>query len=161
MPYRILRSWAWLESESHWLPSFLFLAFLGLAFSSSALANAQGQVDAGTLGQRLEKWQVDGKWVELFVNPEARLTISSHCLNRPRRKRCKATRALQEARRIVLSNAALAGGKNPGSVLCLKTGGEVVFSQDAKGQRTFCRYSDQSVIGTGTLRAGRLSEKRP
>jgi hypothetical protein len=67
---------------------------------------------------------------------------------------CGAIQLLETAKKYPekLSSDELHGGKNPGSVLCAKIGGEVMFAVLKSGsQASFCQAADKSMIDCNAL----------
>lgn len=67
---------------------------------------------------------------------------------------CAARKELNRASTIGLN---LSGGANPGAKICRKISGDVVIGLDtAENQVSFCRFSDGSMISSGSVYSAAL-----
>ncbi len=113
----------------------LLSLIFSLPHSPEALARSQRAFDFEGQKKTLE-WNAEGKgWVSAGCTSPAA---------------CEALRMrdLVGAGMVSLRPHELKGGKNPGSVLCAKLSGTVVFAipEDGGGRTSFCKAGDGSII---------------
>jgi hypothetical protein len=87
-----------------------------------------------------------------FVHLEQKhITISASCMKPEGSLKCKAADALKKADDTLLKPDGL--GRNPGARLCEEQFHQKVRLSTAQNgdERTFCEFSDGSLVGTGTL----------
>lgn len=101
--------------------------------------------------ERTQSFRIGDKDQSFTLLEERHITISSNCVERESLKKCNAAQALKRANLSKLGKDLF--GRNPGAMLCSEQlGGTVVWSKDEKGnERTFCRFKDGSLVGSGTL----------
>lgn len=94
-------------------------------------------------------WKLGKTFIPMSQNDSKRWLISLHCETDP----CEALQQLQMINVSLLKKNDLAGGKNPGAVLCHKLpGASVVFMDDLSGnQNSFCKFKDGSIVSNSTL----------
>lgn len=97
-------------------------------------------------------FEFEGKPITLQWHTDHEGWLSAECSSK---KGCEALRILSVLRqtRISLGEPDLAGGKNPGSVLCSKLSATVVFgqAQDGGGRMSFCKAGDGSLVPSSVL----------
>lgn len=98
-------------------------------------------------------WKVGGKAVEIKALPERHLLISASCIQQDSTLDCEAYKALSKAKLQGLKKNSLAGGANPGAVICSeKLGGKVVIAQDEhSNEQSFCLFGDSSLVDSGSI----------
>ena len=128
--------------------------FLIVVFSPlSSSAQSSDKVQTFTVGNE----NVSFTWFE-----SRGITITSKCVEAGKLRNCDAKKALERVNLSKLEKDSL--GRNPGALLCsAQLGGTVVWAKDAKeNERTFCKFRDSSMVGSGTLaHYGRVNSKRP
>jgi hypothetical protein len=69
------------------------------------------------------------------------------------KKNCKALLAFNNRKKINLSEKDIAGGKNPGSVVCKKFYlGKVLILKNSEGlENSFCKFSDNTLISSSDI----------
>lgn len=89
----------------------------------------------------------EGQKVTLFWNQEETSWVSKGCTS-PVNCEALRMRDLVSAGKTSLRSSELQGGKNPGSVLCAKLSGTVVFAipEEGGGRTSFCKAGDGSII---------------
>jgi hypothetical protein len=104
-----------------------------------------------------EEHQVIGKGQESFClmnhRDQYQYLLSQDCLNSTgSENHCEARKAFKRVKKIELQPKDFEGGREPGSMLCLKLGAQVIISVDArKNQVSHCRFSDGSSAETSAL----------
>ncbi|HAZ13667.1 MAG: hypothetical protein A2X86_16295 [Bdellovibrionales bacterium GWA2_49_15] len=92
---------------------------------------------------------INGKTIPLFVDQAAGLIIDRYCHKTRGKFDCQAVKALEKAS---LRDVIIDGGANPGAVVCLKLGGQVVLSVDVKKNETsYCQFKDGSLVANGSI----------
>ncbi len=110
----------------------------------------------------LQTLKINQKEVQLIHHTTQHLLVSTHCLiqknnNWTRNENCEAIKKLKNAslhglHRLHGLKNALAGGANPGAIVCLQLGGRSLVSLDSKSnQNNVCQFADGSIISSGTL----------
>ncbi len=96
-------------------------------------------------------FSIDGKSSEFVWFKDQSITISASCVESGKMKDCQARKALDIVKLSLLEKDYL--GRNPGAMLCSnQLGGLVVWAKDKTGnERTFCKFKDSSLIGSGSL----------
>ena len=107
------------------------------------------------------RFRINDQEVEFKADEGASLLLSASCVKASGGYDCAAFRARRKASlRAVTSR--LIGGANPGAVICRGLGAEVVNGRDSSGnENSFCRFSDGSMISSGSLVAAGLTNDRP
>jgi hypothetical protein len=96
-------------------------------------------------------FSIDGKKTEFVWFKEQSITISASCVKSGQIKKCQAKQALDNVKSSLLEKDHF--GRNPGTMLCSEQlKGTVVWAKDKSGnERTFCKFSDGSLVGSGSL----------
>ena len=98
-------------------------------------------------------FMIEGNPIQLCWAERLDAWISSECLTNSK-VLCGANKLARSAKHkdADLDEKALSGGKNPGSVLCSKLGGEVMIAKLPSGsQVTFCQAKDRTLIDCNAL----------
>jgi hypothetical protein len=105
----------------------------------------------GICSETSRNFRINESDVAFTLLPERHITISSGCVTKGELKNCDASKAIKKADLAKIGKDLF--GRNPGAMLCSEQlGGTVVWSRDAKGnERTFCKFKDGSLVGSGTL----------
>ena len=95
-------------------------------------------------------FSVDGKKTEFYRDAGRHFMISKDCVKKGDALRCDAYQALSKAS---LRGQTLKGGANPGAVICSRgLGRDVVVGKDEQeNENSFCRFSDGSLVSSGSL----------
>ena len=93
-------------------------------------------------------WKIRKQSIEMVRSSSGHIHMSSNCLSH---KKCLALLAQKNAKNIKFAPVDLKGGKNPGSVLCLKLGGQDMQGTNKYGPLSFCRFEDNSYIESALL----------
>ena len=93
-------------------------------------------------------WKIRKQSIEMVRSSSGHIHMSSNCLTN---KKCQALMAQKKAAQVKFSAIDLKGGKNPGSVLCLKLGGVDLEGTNKFGPLSFCRFEDNSYIESALL----------
>ncbi len=122
---------------------------LRLALLLVALSAPPAQ--AGCEGRRV--FRVEGVDRELCFVQGSEAWVSANCTKATGSAACQALTLLKSAPAVgTLSAQERNGGKNPGSVLCTKLRGTVLFAKLANGsQLSFCETSDHSLIDCNSI----------
>ncbi len=123
----------------------ILVLFSPAAFAAKAETKNSECVDA-------RQMKVEGKDQKFCWSERLDAWITPACVND--KVPCGAIQLLEAAKKYPekLSSEELSGGKNPGSVLCAKIGGEVMFAQLPSGsQASFCQGADKSMIDCNAL----------
>lgn len=88
-----------------------------------------------------EVWKIGEQEIKLEKCPE------KFCLYHCADKNCRALSALKNPLKAALTD----DGKNPGSEVCKKHGGEVSIAESKSGQMALCRFPDGSQISLDGL----------
>lgn len=105
--------------------------------------------------QAQRSFSVDGQTVSLCWVKTRDSWVSPDCL-RDGKTVCGALKLAADAKpgKVVLNPDDLRGGKNPGSVLCAKLGGQVELAKTPRGsEATLCKAKDGSRIDCNSLQA--------
>lgn len=99
-----------------------------------------------------QSFELGGKQVNFFRSEEKHLTVSRGCLKSNGSLSCQAYESLSKASLDGLESKN-SGGANPGARICdSELKGEVVIGRDKSGnENSFCRFSDGSLVSSGTL----------
>ena len=117
------------------------LLFLGFAHASNAECPEQ------------TVYSIEGKNQTLCWSASLDGWVSPACLKKSKIP-CEAIGLVNLAKEspVKLGEKELHGGKNPGSVLCSKLGGKVMYATLPTGsQMTFCEAHDGSLVDCNTL----------
>lgn len=90
--------------------------------------------------------QIEGR--EITFIKEKNIILSKNCSED--KKNCLALKKAKEIKFSVIQEKLL-GGKNPGILLCHELKEEVVAGVTDRGQISFCRFKDKTMINTGGL----------
>ena len=114
--------------------------FQGLILLFWALASAPAALAA--------EWRVGTTYFRSVEDKASGWVLSPGC-----NSQCAAWMAAKKAHAMTPSKEQLAGGKNPGSVLCHQfRGANVLIAVDGSGnQQSFCVFADKSFISTASL----------
>jgi hypothetical protein len=104
------------------------------------------------LAAKTRDYLIESKPMTLEWNKEHEGWVSPGCHTEGK---CEALRLLPLAKsgNLVLRGGELAGGKNPGSVICKKLSAKVVFGspKEGGGRMSFCQAGDGSLIPNSFL----------
>lgn len=126
---------------------FMTACFL-MVFSMPATANDQAE---------LIHYEISGARKAFLKVASQRLIISANCYEQEASEvgdfdisslHCKAIEVIKNRPDIQVE---ILGGQNPGSIACEQLKGQVVFGTDRGNSITFCRFDDDSYIGSGSL----------
>ncbi len=129
-------------------------------FAQAEITKSRSEMDKeieSLVSKSFKAYLINGKYYMFLINKNKILTVTSNCgddISENNHKiACKALRALGVVSFSDLSDLDLAGGKNPGSVLCKKSvKGVVHFAKDHNGNSsTVCELSDGSMVSSDTL----------
>jgi putative hemolysin len=98
-------------------------------------------------------YSIEGKSQTLCWSAPLEGWVSPACLKKSKSP-CEAIGITENAKDapVKLGEKELQGGKNPGSVLCSKLGGKVVYATLPSGsQITFCEAHDGSLVDCNTI----------
>lgn len=115
------------------------------------LANVHAQ-DAKLPEPTSEVWSLGNVLYPMQKDSKTGSLISSACLEK--KDQCMAFNALRSLKKFKLTEKELAGGKNPGAVICKKyLEGDVLILRDKKqNENAFCKFKDGSFLSAGALR---------
>ncbi len=96
-----------------------------------------------------EVWKMGESYLSLLRLEKEKILVSKSCSD----KNCQALKILKTISHKNISSTDLAGGKNPGAVLCSKEKrARVIYLKDMSGnENTFCFFNDKSFVSTSTL----------
>ena len=120
--------------------------FLFLLLSAIPSFAATAEVKTSCVDPR--QMEVEGKTQTFCWSEHLDAWVTPSCVNE-KKVPCGAVQLLENAKNNPekLTSEELHGGKNPGSVLCAKIGGEVMFAKLRSGsQASFCQAPDKSMI---------------
>jgi hypothetical protein len=102
--------------------------------------------------ERTQIWREGDVFHPFLIESETKALISKKCVESP--DGCEALKAVKTKLKLNFTEAQLAGGKNPSSLLCsIGHKGEVLIFKDAKGnENSFCKFPDLSMIRANDLR---------
>ena len=88
-----------------------------------------------------EVWKIGEQELKLVKCPE------KFCMYHCAEKSCQALKAMNNPVKATLTE----DGRNPGSAVCKKQGGEVSIAESKSGQMALCRFPDGSQISLDGL----------
>ncbi len=97
-------------------------------------------------------FRIGDHWVVFLRNPAQHFTISATCSRKNGQLGCDAYAALKKVSMKTLAGE-LAGGVEPGAVMCVKAlAGKVVLGVDRqRNENSFCQLRDGSMVSLGGL----------
>lgn len=103
-------------------------------------------------GKLSQIWREGDLFYPFLIHAETGALISKACVESM--GGCQALKAVKKKLKMEFTEAQLAGGKNPSSLLCsIGYKGEVLIFKDSMGnENSFCRFPDQSMVSANDLR---------
>jgi aerobic-type carbon monoxide dehydrogenase small subunit (CoxS/CutS family) len=96
-----------------------------------------------------EVWKMGDKFIPFLRDDKNKTLVSKDCED----GKCQAVLVLKKVSLKKITADKLAGGKNPGAVVCHEVDdGKVIYLKDLQGnENTFCFYKDKSMVSASTL----------
>ena len=103
----------------------------------------------------IKNFSFGNKKIKFISFPEKRITISASCVLKNKIKNCDASKAITMASKKKIAAVMVKDyrSRNPGALLCMhQFKSKVLIGWDKhKNETSFCKFQDNSIIGTGTL----------